>query len=296
MHTSSSPRPDWRSLARITVLVLGSLAAILLLYTPHPLDVASGYGHFFLLGLLGAIVANSTGAGGGVVFIPAFTSLGVDGAGTLATSIAIQCFGMTAGAISWLNSIHRHAHGGKEAVRLSWTLIGISGSAAVAGMLSAQYLLPPPQWPVTTIFKYFSALFGAALLFVTMRKKKPRHLTRRLRKRDLPVIALVAFGGGMVTAWISVGAGEWLAITLFFLGYPVMITVCVAVTISSLTVLSGIPYHLLVSTAVYWEILLFAAPAAILGGSVARLLAERLGPVRLKVFFAAWILATGLAM
>jgi uncharacterized protein len=75
-----------------------------------------------------------------------------------------------------------------------------------------------------------------------------------------------------------------------------MAVVCVAVCISSVVVLAGIPYHIWVVDSISWQILLFAAPAAIIGGSVARLLSERLGPVRLKIFFSIWVLVTGLFM
>ncbi|MEI8600615.1 hypothetical protein P4S55_05730 [Shewanella sp. PP-Sp27a-2] len=60
----------------------------------------------FFLGITGAIFANSTGAGGGggVIFIPVFSSLSFSESQSVATSFMIQCFGMTAGAISW--SLH----------------------------------------------------------------------------------------------------------------------------------------------------------------------------------------------
>lgn len=116
------------------------------------------------MGVIGAIVANSTGAGGGIVFIPAFTSLGVAGIHALGTSLAIQSFGMTAGSISWLRSIHRQRYEGKNIIPLTYHLLSFAGASAIAGMLSAQYLLPPPSWPITTIFKYFSIIFGLILL------------------------------------------------------------------------------------------------------------------------------------
>jgi uncharacterized membrane protein YfcA len=277
-------------------VLLSALLIYLLFVVPDPVKLLSDYGQFFLFGLAGAIVANSTGAGGGVVFIPAFTTLGIEGINALGTSLAIQCFGMTAGSISWLLSIHRHDHGGKEVVNLTHRLLLISSISAVIGMLSGQYLLPPPSWHITTIFKYFSIIFGIILLIVTLKKNKNRHTRYRVARRDVPLILFVCYVGGVVTSWISVGVGEWLAILLFFLGYPTMVTVCVAVCLSSIVVLSGIPYHVFWADSIVWQILLFAAPAAIVGGLIARYLSERLGPIRLKVFFAAWILATGLAM
>ncbi len=77
-----------------------ALAFWLLFYTNE-------YAPFSLLGLLGAIFANATGAGGGVVFIPAFQQLGVSEAQSVATSFAIQCFGMTMGSIVWLKHARR---------------------------------------------------------------------------------------------------------------------------------------------------------------------------------------------
>ena len=270
--------------------------SIIFFIAPNPLQLLSDYWHFFFLGIGGAIAANSTGAGGGIVFIPAFTSLGIDEMDALGTSIAIQCFGMTAGSVSWLLSIHREDHGGKQVIALTHRLLLWSGVSAVAGMLFGQYLVSPPSFPVTTIFKYFSIAFGFVLLLVTLRKNSHRHTRYHVRGIDILLIVITCFVGGIVTSWISVGAGEWVALLLFFLGYPTMVSVCIAVCISSWTVLAGVPYHLFISNGIALNVLLFAAPGAIMGGMVARFLAERLGPMRLKVFFAAWILATGLAM
>ena len=291
--TLSSFRP-----IRLLLWPLGLLTPILIsfFFISHPLELISGYGHFFFLGVAGAIVANATGAGGGIVFIPAFTSLGIAGVHALGTSLAIQSFGMTAGSVSWLTAIHKHRYGGSRTITLTYHLLSIAGTAAITGMLSAQYLFPPPSWPIAAIFKYFSIIFGLILLVVTLRRHRQRHTLYLVRRGHIPLIIITCYGGGLVTGWISVGAGEWLAILLFFLGYPTNVIIATAVIISSLTVLSGIPYHLLIANSISWKILLFAAPAAVLGGSIARLLAERLGPVRLKIFFAAWILATGLAM
>ena len=142
----------------ILIFSLGLLIlwSLILWFVPNPAQLFTEYWHFFLLGIGGAVAANSTGAGGGIVFIPAFTSLGLNGLDALGTSIAIQCFGMTAGSISWLNSIHRAEHGGNQVIALTHHLLLFSGTSAVAGMLCGQYIIPTPDFPVTTLFKYFS--------------------------------------------------------------------------------------------------------------------------------------------
>ena len=285
-------------ISRSWMVVLGLFAiwASLLFMQQDPLHLISNYWYFLPLGIGGAVAANSTGAGGGIVFIPAFTSLGISGLQSLGTSLAIQCFGMSIGSLSWLISIQRKQHGGKQVIQLTHHLLLISGLPATTGMLIAQYLLPAPVIAIATLFKFFSILFGITLLVITLRKSPHRHTRYTIKGADKLLIGTVSLLGGMITSWISVGAGEWVALLLFFLGFPTMVAVCVAVCISALTVLAGIPYHLWVAQSISVEILLFAAPGAMLGGGVARYLAERLGPIRLKVFFAAWILATGLAM
>ena len=70
---------------------------------PSSLSGISSLIHYFFIGIFAAVVANSTGAGGGIVFIPAFMKLGMSATESLATSIAIQCFGMTSGALAWIS-------------------------------------------------------------------------------------------------------------------------------------------------------------------------------------------------
>ena len=67
---------------------------VFFLSSENRVQLFSDFGFFFLLGILGAVVANSTGAGGGIIFIPSFTALGLAGNEALGTSILIQCFGL----------------------------------------------------------------------------------------------------------------------------------------------------------------------------------------------------------
>ncbi|MDX5999093.1 hypothetical protein SIL85_19030 [Shewanella oneidensis] len=74
----------------------------------QPFDLIKKYGKFVFLGITGAIFDNSTGAGGGVIFIPVFSSLDFTEAQSVSTSFMIQCFGMTADALSWSRYYQLH--------------------------------------------------------------------------------------------------------------------------------------------------------------------------------------------
>ena len=163
---------SWQKITLLAAVVLLIPLIILFLFIENPIQLISEYGQFFFLGLAGAIVANSTGAGGGIVFIPAFTSMGVIGVSALGTSLAIQCFGMTAGSLSWLYSMYSQRLDGKGALQLIYQLLVLSGISAVLGMLSAQYYFSPPVLPIEEIFKYFSIFFGIVLLFAILRRNK----------------------------------------------------------------------------------------------------------------------------
>ncbi|MCB2087578.1 MAG: hypothetical protein R3E18_06545 [Sphingomonadaceae bacterium] len=63
------------------------------------------------VGVIGAIIANTSGTGGGVVFVPAFNALREHGVMALdplwieGVSMAIQAFGMTMGGLRWTDRL-----------------------------------------------------------------------------------------------------------------------------------------------------------------------------------------------
>ena len=85
-------------------LGLVALWSKLVLQSPSSFALIQDYLHYIFLGITGAIFANSTGAGGGVIFIPVFNSLNLTSEQSISTSFAIQCFGMTTGAVAWFTT------------------------------------------------------------------------------------------------------------------------------------------------------------------------------------------------
>jgi len=259
--------------------------------------LVTNYWYFFILGLVGAIVANSTGAGGGIVFIPFFSAIGMDASETLGTSILIQCFGMTAGAISWLTSSHVANTNSLHLNRLISHLIIYCGFICIAGVLVGQYwFVVNDTSSMLLIFRAFSVLFGAILIYIVLFKSSYKHTHFHISPLDYLVLFFASFVGALITAWISVGIGEIVAITLILRRFPVMVAITIGVCMSSLSVLTSAYLHIHIVQSVVWEVIMFAVPAALLGGTFAYLLSEKLGPSRLKLFFATWILATGLTM
>lgn len=251
------------------------------------------YWRFLVLGLIGALIANSTGAGGGIVFVPAFSAYGLVDMEVVGTSTLIQCFGMSAGALAWMRNANQSCSSSELQLIKGVMLVG--GLASISGVLTGQYAFDFDRNVVNITFRIFSVVVGAALLWMALRNS--RWESRAFNKLGGTLayggIGIAGFVGGILISLISVGTGELIALLLILAGVRITIAVCCAVCLSSISVLSAAPMHV-ISETVNWEIVLFAAPAAIIGGTLARHICHILGPHRLKLFFSGWILISGL--
>ena len=285
---------------RTLALGLAGAAALLLLasllLTPLSSLLVAGladHAPFFGLGVLGAIFANSTGAGGGVVFIPMFDQLGFSEGQAVATSFGIQCFGMTAGALSWSHA-YRSQHRPVGAWQAFLPATAIAALCSILGLWAVYGFGISSPGALGPMFGGFSLLLGAAILLTALALGAGSR-RNRLSPVDLVAIPAIALGGGAVTAWLSVGVGEFLAFYLILRRYDVAMSVAVACAVTALTVWSAAPQHLFAGGQADWQVLAYAGPGAIAGGLIARHLVTRLGANRLKLFFGGWLLVIGLA-
>lgn len=279
---------------------------LLIFNTPNSIQIIFDYIGFIFLGIIGAIFANSTGAGGGVVFVPFFNQLEMQNTAIVATSFAIQCCGMTAGAITWHNhhkSLRAPSKGNEEKKESSqWHYVSrglsITVPLSILGILLAQLVLSEHTKQIQTSlhlgFGIFSILLALAI-FASIPLLKRQVFTTQLTRIDVILLAIIAFSGGIVTAWLSVGVGELVAVYLILRGFNVTSAIALAVILSAFTVWSAIVHHVFVTEAIYWQVLLFAGPGAIVGGVIAKRVVLYFSVVKLKVFFATWVFVMGLA-
>ena len=261
----------------------------LLLSSNHTLNELVDYSLFTFLGSLGAIFANSTGAGGGVVFIPMFTQLNFTEQQSVATSFAIQCFGMTAGAVTWWH----HYKGEKTELRL-WQgfkrIICVTAVASVIGLSSVFSSQVNSPAALHISFSWFSLLLGFFII-ITIYLLKPHRERSQLFFVDYIALVLIGLFGGAATAWLSVGVGELLVIYLLLRHFDISMAVAAAVIVSAITVWAAITQ---VNSDVYWQVVLFAGPGAVLGGIFAKTVVTHLSATKLKLFFACWLLISGI--
>lgn len=264
----------------------------LIVLSPMEMASVSSYALFSLLGVLGAIFANSTGAGGGVVFIPAFNELSFTEQQAVATSFAIQCFGMTAGALTWWS----HYRVEKTQLKL-WCgfkrIIAVATLSSILGLwlVYGNNIAAPNS--LHHNFSWFSLVLGLCIV-ITVFFVKPSRDHSELAAIDWLAVFVIGLFGGAITAWLSVGVGELVAIYLILRRFDVTMAVAAAVVVSAFTVWSAIWQHTVVSFDVYWQVALFAGPGAVIGGIFAKTLVSYMSATRLKLFFAFWLLVIGI--
>jgi uncharacterized membrane protein YfcA len=280
-------------------VLLALYAGILLFasYDPALLDQL-----WFLpgIGALAAVIANTSGTGGGVVFVPVFNALREHGVMTLdplrvtAASMAIQSFGMTIGGLRWTD---RLLHQPVPAAPSPEARVRPRDYAMV--ILAVLALSLPAMWAMQRLtmidghlillgYKIFSIFLGLALIITTWTVNNNRPERGRLEPVDIAVLLLIAIPGGALTALFSVGVGELVALYLFIRHYPVLLCTGTACVISSVSALVGSIWHVQAGT-MPWEIVLLAAPGAVLGAFLARPIALWLGAKRLKTLDGTWI-------
>jgi uncharacterized membrane protein YfcA len=273
----------------------------ILFWQAQPISVIQQYGGFTFLGLLGAIFANATGAGGGVVFVPFFNQMDFSVATSVATSFAIQCCGMTAGAITWWK-FYQHNKIRNQPESQQWQpLIKVLQLTIPFSLLGLWMVQINPQF-----FAHFSdptslhsgfGLFSIGLalaIFATVFLLSEQRFNSQLAKYDYIALPTIALVGGGITAWLSIGVGELVAVYLIIRRFNVTFAIAAAVILSAFTVWGGIIFHLLITKAIYWPVVLFAGAGAIVGGILAKQLVLYFSAKNLKLFFAGWIFILGI--
>ena len=292
------------------VLLLAALAFLYYWQGEELLNVIEDVWFLPGVGIFGAIIANATGTGGGVVFIPAFVAINafardagieqlfIEPKNTFAISFLIQSFGMSIGSLVWIS---RFYGGGTvhPADRIDGhsflTIVFTVLVSTLPALLITQFALIETIEPALLIdaFKWFSVVLGVVLLVFTWALKRVKPNRFMPSYFDIYMLFLLGAIGGVITAFFSVGVGELVAVYLIFRKFPTVASVAAAVVISAITVITGVWVHLWDGNIV-WPIALMAIPGAMVGGFIARLFALWLGPLWLKTFASIWITASSL--
>jgi len=204
---------------------------------------------------------------------------------------------MSVGALSWTDRLyHQKPPAALEAqtgVREYWLVCALVLAFSLPVLLATQRLFAFDGQAVLLGYKSFSMLLGLALLIATWTVNRAAPERTRLAPLDIAMLSLISVPGGVITALFSVGIGELVAFYLFIRHYPILLSVGTACIISAVSVMTGLVHHI-EQGGVQWEVVLLAAPGAMVGAFLARPIALWLGPRKLKTLGAFWIAGSAL--
>jgi uncharacterized membrane protein YfcA len=253
-------------------------------FAPQPLQLLSRNWPFIFVGFLGAILGNISAVGGGIIFIPSMIFIfHLPPVIALKVALLSQCFGMTSGAIAWLQKI-------KIPTFIFWLTI----PALLLGSSVSSLVIHPSAMLVKVFFGPVSIVLGMLTLF-SVRSKN--HLENP--KLDLPLkgkvfLVITSFFGGLITGWVAIGEGE-LVSALLMLGYQFSSAFSIAVGVVLLAVnsiylaiihqffLNGLP----------WDIACFTGFGCVFGARLAPFIGQKFQAKTLKYIFAAIAIGDG---
>ena len=208
------------------------------------------------LAVAAAAFANATAVGGGFVFMPLFAfGYGLPPVAALKLSLATQCFGMSAGALTWSRRF------------INGRALQITLPAALLGVVVGTLFPPPPDQAIKMIFGVVSLGIATAVL---AQIRAGRHTVGdtlpEISAREHLCVATICFLGGVINALVSIGIGEVVALWLLFrhrmrieiaIGTGVLVLALSSIVATAIHIgLGGIP----------WSYLAFTAPGVALGG------------------------------
>lgn len=164
---------------------------------------------YFGMGIIAATIANSTGAGGGIVFLPIFMGLGFSPLESLSTSIAIQCFGMSSGSLAWIHYRKKEQQHYGQQWQAFPVLLMVSAVSSCVGVIATQRWMPEPPIDIEFLFALFSLIVGCIILVRTLKVKhehdgRTHHLSQANSARwHSSALSVVPSQHGSPLVWVN---------------------------------------------------------------------------------------------
>ncbi|MDY6967831.1 MAG: sulfite exporter TauE/SafE family protein [Spirochaetota bacterium] len=228
-----------------------------------------------IVSIIASIIANSTAAGGGIIFFPAFSIIFLKFlhriditqsyfseqiytlSGIVIAIHITQAFGMLAGSISWWRTGVRILI--KENI---FNTIGV-----VFGVVIGKYYWQPSVEIIYKIFGLTNLLMSFIIIYNLFIIKNIPNRVNWPNKLSW-IFFFVGVIGGILSAWTSIGIGSLTSFILILLLKP-EIGIANGSVIMALTSIITVVVHIILKQAIPIEIILFTIPAVILGGYAA---------------------------
>jgi len=246
----------------------------------EPLSLITKYWYVSVISFFAAGFANITAVGGGFIFIPMIIIvLQLTPLTALKLSLSTEAFGMTSGALAWSRK------------NIIWNVFLACAISSSIGMFLGTFVLRPDSFLIKAIFGVVSIAIGA----ITLRLIRYHGMGVSIGAVE-PIFYIIGLLGGLLTSWISIGIGEVIAF-LLMARYKVKTEIAIGtgVALLALNAILGFAFHSLLG-GIPWELLIFTAPAVVMGARTFVLLAKKIDTIILKLIFSVIAIIDGMVM
>ncbi len=265
------------------VVFLAVWAAVVFTVFHDPVTLFKHNWVFIPVGFAGAVLGNISAVGGGIVFIPVMIFVfHLPGLDALIIALASQSWGMTSGAVGWLQ---------KRVVPLRALKLTVPG--LLFGSAISSLLIHPSGLLVKLLFGPVSITLGVLTIILSRRSRNSAVLSEIPEKAAVPLF-LISLVGGLITGWVAIGEGELVA-ALLMLAYGVNVTSCIGlgVVLLSINSIYLTLIHWILLNGIPWNIAVFTGLGCVFGARLAPYLSRRSNPMVLKTIFAVIAISDG---
>jgi uncharacterized protein len=251
---------------------------------PDPVALFKKNWVFIPVGFCGAVLGNISAVGGGIVFIPVVMFLfHLPPVTALKVALASQSWGMTSGAIGWIQ---------KRVVPLRALKLTVPG--LLIGSSISSLVIHPSALLVKLLFGPVSILLGVLTIILS------RNAMKSAERREIPPnsafpLFIISLIGGLLTGWIAIGEGELVA-ALLMLVYGMDVAICIGLGVLLLSINSiflTVLHHFFLG-GIPWNIAAFTGLGCVFGARLAPYLSRHSNPMVLKTIFAVIAICDGI--
>lgn len=258
---------------------------VYIIAAPDPLLLFKQNWLFIFIGFGGAILGNISAVGGGIIFIPSMMFIfHLPPVTALKVALLSQCFGMTSGAIGWL-----------QKQKIPFDLLWFTIPTMILGSSISSLLIHPSALLVKLFFGPVSIFLGVITLVLIMKNRTTEADHIVLSRQQKILLSFTSFLGGLITGWVAIGEGE-LVSALLMLVFNLSTTISIAIGVFLLAVnsfylaiihqfhLGGLP----------WEIACFTGLGCVFGARLAPYMGQNAKAKTLKYLFSIIAISDGI--
>lgn len=241
-------------------------------------DFTKNYFYMPFLGIIAATVANTTPAAAGIVYFPILTRLSISPVTAVQYNLMIQAYGMSLGTYKWYLV-------NKKLFILNVIPVCLLGGSF--GVFTGVVLLPVSNPELLTlIFNFIAFMFTQIIFFSILYKHTYPNLRIQLTLKNISILILFSFLGGLISGWIGFGID-----TIFYFILTVVFRINPAAAIvTSISLMAGMSVLGTILNIIFHEVPVSLWYSALPGVTIAGLflasyLAMRLGPKNVLLLF-----------